>query len=312
MSPTDKRARNNNPRAYASGKDRYKNQDKHRWRKVLVWLISALFSVLLTLAVITHGSWSVWLSVSTAITGVVYALFLLEWYVWKTNLARNRARVVSGIISLVLIIAGFTWQRRLPKSIPRFPAAVEMVMGTSKRDMNAVYWFEIGGTIFPAHTALYLRFVNNGPPAMIDSYTVEALNSAGNWVRLIRIPDLGGAFGAFYWVPDGKFSEAARWEATSIDPQLIDKVIPSHDVVRGWAYFELPEDIDIEPGAKLRIHIRDVMGDESSQEVRAEEGMHEVGSVHVLPMGASNEKTDLSRYEKRYWSENKEPSTPAP
>jgi hypothetical protein len=191
-----------------------------------------------------------------------------------------------------------------PRTKERFPAAVEAVIGQSKRDMNSTYWFAFAGSIFPAHIALFLRFVNDGPPAMIESYRVEALNSKGMWVTLYRIPNLGGEYDSFYWVSSGQFDKAKRWEASSIDPQLINRVIPSHDVVRGWAYFELPEDLEIDRGAKLRIQIKDVTGDESIQEVLVQ-GMGSKGSDLQIPIRMSHDETDLSGYRKEYLSEYK-------
>lgn len=83
-----------NPRTYASAKDRYKNQDKHRWRKVLVWLIPLVFFVPFSVAFVAHGFWFVVSVVATAIVFFFYALFLLEWYVWKTTAQRRAARLV--------------------------------------------------------------------------------------------------------------------------------------------------------------------------------------------------------------------------
>jgi hypothetical protein len=189
----------------------------------------------------------------------------------------------------------------------RFPAAVESVLGTPKRDMNAVFWFALGKSIYPAHVALFLRFVNNGPPAMIEFYRIAALNHKGRWVTLTRIPNMGGGLDTFYWIYDGKFNEAGRLEMTCIDPQLIDYVIPAHHVIRGWAFFEVPEDIDIERGAKLRIQIKDVTGNESIQEVRAEEGG--CATAHWR-FTWSQEKTDLSNRYKKYWSESPDSESP--
>lgn len=306
MSSSAKGPEKQNPGKQSRAKNRDQNQDKYRWRKVAVWLIPIVFSVLLAVAVTAHGILAIWACVLTAITVVGYALFLLEWYVFKQNPARRRARVVCIVLCIAIAAIGITWQRKMPRPSHRFVVAVDMVMGSSKRDMNADYWFVIGDDAFPVHYALFLRAVNTGPPWMIESYTVEALNSKNAWVMLTRVPNLGEEFETFYFAYQGNLKEARKWEAVSFDPQIIDRVIPEHATVRGWAFFETPEDIDIEAGHSLRIHVKDVAGVESTQVVKAEEGTTlNKGSMLKIPMGMSRETKDFSTYRRRYWSENK-------
>lgn len=188
----------------------------------------------------------------------------------------------------------------------RFPAAVEFIFGSAKRDMNPSFWYAIGGAIYPAHAALFIRVVNNGPPSMMRFPEVQARNSKGDWVNLIKIPYPQEGYGAFYRTFDHDLRDAMQWTAPCFEPQIVNRVIPSHDVVRGWAFFEVPEDLEIEPGTKLRIQIRDVAGDESLQEVVTEE------STLLVPMTSSDEKTDLSRHYKYYWSDQKFVNEPAP
>jgi hypothetical protein len=91
------------------------NQDKNRWRKVLVWLIPLFVTVELTIAAISNASRAVWLWVLSIVTAVGYVLFLLEWYIWKEGgQGRKFGRVGCLILAGLIIGGGFYWQQRLP------------------------------------------------------------------------------------------------------------------------------------------------------------------------------------------------------
>jgi len=119
-----KDSKQKNPRKYSSAKERYKNQDKYRWRKALVWLIPLVFFLPFTLMFITHGAWFVWSVALTADIFLGYTWFLLEWHVWKTNPARDRGRYFLALFCIASALFALAWRPSfsitadVPKTIP--------------------------------------------------------------------------------------------------------------------------------------------------------------------------------------------------
>src|SRR5712692_1965796 len=99
MSFKDKSRGRQNAKTRTRGQGRYSNQDKHRWRKVGVWLIPLVFTILVSFAVSGHGLILVWTGVSAAIILLGYTQFLLEWHIWQEDSrTRKRARVSFAIL----------------------------------------------------------------------------------------------------------------------------------------------------------------------------------------------------------------------
>src|SRR5215213_807992 len=93
----------------------YKNVDRHRYRKVFVWIIPLAFAVLLALASIAKGTLFGWFMILAAVVFLGYSLFLMEWYVWKENPARRKARIAFASIAVLSAIILHYW---LPAASP--------------------------------------------------------------------------------------------------------------------------------------------------------------------------------------------------
>ena len=100
----------------ASAKRRYKNVDRHRFRKVFVWVIPIILSIPVTMAFIAKGTLFRWCVIVSLVIFVGYILFLLEWYVWRENPARKRARIGFGFFCLLAVICGILLQRLINDS----------------------------------------------------------------------------------------------------------------------------------------------------------------------------------------------------
>jgi hypothetical protein len=111
-----KSSEHDNPRTYSSAKDRYRNQDKHRWRKVGVWLIPVVLSVLVTLDFFVDGVWFIWSVALTIITFFGYTVLVLEWCVWKVDPARKRLRIAFLIVCALTLLTALGRQSSVPRT----------------------------------------------------------------------------------------------------------------------------------------------------------------------------------------------------
>jgi hypothetical protein len=114
-----KSARKNNLRTYASKKDRYKNQDKHRWRKVAAVLLSVIFFIPFTVVFYAHGVWFVWCVVTSIALLLALALVLLEWHVWKRKW--RLGRISLFFLCGLLMVGGLKWQSSIVSPAARRP-----------------------------------------------------------------------------------------------------------------------------------------------------------------------------------------------
>jgi len=103
------------PKIKQSTRHGYKNADRHRYRKVFVWIIPLIFAVLLTVASIAKGTLFRWSVILAAVVFLGYSLFLMEWYIWKENAARKRARIGFALLALLCGILLHYW---LPAASP--------------------------------------------------------------------------------------------------------------------------------------------------------------------------------------------------
>ena len=104
------------PKPKAPDRLGYKNMDRHRFRKVLVWIIPIIVSGPLGLAFTAKGALFIWSVVLVVIIVLAYALFLLEWYVWKENPARKRARISFVALCVIVAMCGVILQHRITAS----------------------------------------------------------------------------------------------------------------------------------------------------------------------------------------------------
>jgi hypothetical protein len=190
-----------------------------------------------------------------------------------------------------------------------FSAAVEFVIGSNKRGMDSHWWVVYnrpeGLTASPAHVAMFIRLINLKPvPARIAAYSVELQNEKNEWVKLIRVSppfplDLYECFGTLK-----KCVERNEMMMHGLDRPITETMSP-HDPIRGWAFFEVPEEVRIERADPARIVIRDMEGAETALIIKLEHPSLDQGedSVQPIMLGHAGAERDLSGCQLMYWSD---------
>jgi hypothetical protein len=281
-------------------KGKYKNQDKHRWRKVAAWVIPFLI-VPVYLTVTARSISGVWLAVFTWVAFFFYFTLMLEWLVWRESGQRRWLRIVCALLCGLVIGVGFVWRTRTPQP---FSVVAGTQLGDTKRGTRSgVFWAtyksKYGDTMSPAQLAIFIEIVNLQPvSAIVRAYKVEAVSiKTKNWIKLIRV-DV--RFGDVFFCFQGQDPHHAKKVDThnALDYLLPDKTIPSHDAVRGWAFFELPEDID--PNEPIRITVEDASGMTASQITSLEPRSD---YIQTADLNLAAEERDISGYYFRFFSD---------
>jgi hypothetical protein len=169
--------------------------------------------------------------------------------------------------------------------------------------MDALFWHVINSEVItPANMAFVMRLVNlREVPTIIAAYRVEAKNHKGQWVKLEVInvrddyiystlgPELDGAF-------------EMDFRTTCFD-YLASKEIRPREMIRGWAFFQAPEDVCVEHNDLVKIFVKDVEGVETSKTVRIAE--HKDDALHDGPPLSYNEfkQRDLSKLPQKFLSD---------
>jgi hypothetical protein len=150
------------------------------------------------------------------------------------------------------------------------PYAISVVggMGTDKRAPNSgALWFgyqsKFGQTLSPIHRMVFIRLTNlQSVRSMIETYRVEIQTTRGEWVRLTRID---GQTGSIYMI-FGDPQKAILFDMAVLDSVLSNRVINPRETVEGAAFFELPENIEL--NRPLRIYVKDFGGAEMTQTIQ--------------------------------------------
>lgn len=247
-------------KAVARKKGKYKNQDKHRWRKVAAWVIPFV-TVPVYFTVAAQGVSGVWLAVFTWIAFFLYLMLMLEWLVWRERSQRKWLRIACALLCVAMGGFGFIWAGRTPQLfLARIPTAP--VGSYTANPRGGVFWATYnrgtGDVVTPAQLGLFVEIVNQqGREALIDSYTIEAQNNSGKWFKLIRVDATTSP--VFLCFEGGDLHKAKPLDLINgLDRVLKDKAIPAYSTVRGWAFFELPE--SIRESSPFRITVEDNTG----------------------------------------------------
>lgn len=187
---------------------------------------------------------------------------------------------------------------------PPFSVAVEVTIGQEKKEMNASLWFATNAkyesTISPVHRGVFIRLTNlQSKPSMIESLRVEVLNKENVWVKL---PHIDMRFGKLYWV-NKDFQQAIEINVmeNGLDFLLDNKVLQPYQPVRGWIFFELPQDISFL--SPMRIYVRDTEGVETMRIYNPSKKDKYEDSILGGTLKVLKGKWDISRYNKRYYGE---------
>ena len=211
------------------------------------------------------------------------------------------ALVLSVIFYLVLGVISRRTDPDLGSSF--FNLAVDFTLGDGKRNMKAWFWRIINGrAITPLNVALAMRLVNlREVPTTIQAYRVEAKNHKGRWVKLDKI----NVRDDYIYSTMGRELDSALemdFRTTCFD-HLVSNEIQPRGTIRGWAFFQVPEDVRVGTHDLVRIFVEDVEGVEASKVVRIEE--HIEDSIHPSPYFNYNERNrrDLSKLSREFLSD---------
>lgn len=291
------------PQKQSAKKSKHKNQDKHRWRKVAAWVIPFV-TVPVYLTVTAHSVRGVWLAVFTWVAFFLYFMLMLEWLVWREDSQRRWLRIACTLLCGAIVGLGFIWMYKTPQPFSVIAAAQ---LGDTKRGTRSgVFWAtyksKYGDTMSPAQLGIFIEIINlQQVPAIVRAYGVEAISMKTKaWIRLTRVDvRLGDVFFCF----EGQdLNHAKKLDMQNgLDYLLADKTIPPHDAVRGWAFFELPEDID--PKGPMRLSVEDASGRTSSQVTGLEPQSAKTDYIQTADLKLAGEERDISGYHFRFFSD---------
>lgn len=204
------------------------------------------------------------------------ACCIAQIWVWQTD--RHRALKALLMIFAVALVSygvivtidqrgdkpwGVLWKKK--DRSQSFSVVVEQVFGErhSREDVNGHIVLVVGDRCFSAHLGMFISLVSTQRPAMIRTFYVEGQNSRKEWVKLTKPFMPWWGLNEWYWTGLG-LGRAMKWNSQSLDYLIFDKTILAHTPVRGWLFFEVPEDVKIEPGSPVRFHIEDYEGAETT------------------------------------------------
>lgn len=302
-----KKPKKDNAGRYASPKSQEENKEKG-WRYVFVWVVPVAIGFLLAAISIIWASHK-WLAIVAAIGAVIsflgYFLFLAEWYVWQGRTQRKRARWLFGVLGLAVSIAGAFWVHRIwTQSPPAFLATVASELGSYKSERGGVFWAIYhtgnGDTVTPAQLGLYIEIINRqSVPTVIDAYSVEAQNRASEWFSLVRVQGISGE--VFFCIDDPHKARPVDLE-NGLDRQIEEKAIAPQATLKGWAFFELPQ--DIRERSPFRITVEDNTGRAATQITEGADNLKAAKDyVQTAPLHLAAGLKDLTGYRFQMYSE---------
>jgi hypothetical protein len=166
-----------------------------------------------------------------------------------------------------------------------------------------------GDTVSPISLTMFLRIVNlQKVPSEIERYVVEMKIGDTAWVKLARMDVREGE--VFFAVDGLKRTRRIDVRPNGLDYLLGDKALKPHETVRGWVFYEIPDNYIILDGMSIRysITVRDTAGVQFSYTPP-----EETASSKLAPPGTNDaaqsqpwyvrEWRDLSSFHQKYFSE---------
>jgi len=186
---------------------------------------------------------------------------------------------------------------------PDFEIAVEAGW-LHPKSMDENFWLIHGdkkGSIIasPINGLLYIRFTNLGEtPIMIDSYSIEVLNSKQEWVTLVTIDAHSGEVYNRGPTNDLKQARRSNIEQDTFDYAIANKNIEPRHTVRGWVFVEAPE-AGLEGGKEARFNVTDILGNKAARPIKVLTEESQSMQPRLLHVG---ETKDLSQARKQFYS----------
>ena len=172
------------------------------------------------------------------------------------------------------------------------------------KSMDESFWLIHGnkqGLIIasPINGLLYIRFTNLGEtPIMIDSYSIEVLNSKQEWVMLVTIDAHSGEVYNRGPTNDLKQARRSNIEQDTFDYAIANKNIEPRHTVRGWMFLETPE-AGLEGGKEARFNVTDILGNKAARPIKVLTEESQSMQPRLLHVG---ETKDLSQARKQFYS----------
>ena len=173
------------------------------------------------------------------------------------------------------------------------------------KSMDENFWLIHGdkkGAIIasPINGLLYIRFTNLGDtPIMIDSYSIEVLNSKQEWVTLVTIDAQSGEVHNRGPTNDLKQARRSNIEQDAFNYAIANKNIETRHTVRGWVFVEAPE-AGLEGGREARFNVTDILGNKAVKPIKVLTEESQSIQPRLLHVG---ETKDLSQARKQFYSE---------
>ena len=126
-------------------------------------------------------------------------------------------------------------------------------------------------TISPLDQVVFFNIINLQPhSALITQFTYRMKIGSNPWITLVNVPTSS----SIYFVPNPDFGGATEIEPEEmgLDARLRDNSIPSHGVVRGWAFYVIPSDYYTPVGTEVQfqVTIKDAEKNEFTQTFKPE------------------------------------------
>lgn len=272
---------------------------------------AALVVLAAALAVVLSGMIAALLAMGIALTVVLWA---------EPHYFRKRSRTVRAFLTLavwILVVGGLFlasgfWRAKSDDASEPFAVEVETTFVQEHKTLDGARFYlayrsGYGDTVSPVDVTMFLKVVNlQQTRVMVQSFSVE-MNLGGRWTRLVRLIPRGGEI---YFATEG-LHKARRIDVrpNGFDYLIQDRYIEPRETVRGWAFFEIPENFKapLGTGVQYRVKIRDTAGREfvytSPKEVLGSRPLAP-GSDVAQPRDLHvKEWADLSGYHKKFYSQ---------
>jgi len=134
---------------------------------------------------------------------------------------------------------------------------------------------------------------------MIDSYSIEVLNSKQEWVTLVTIDAHSGEVYNRGPTNDLKQARRSNIEQDTFDYAIANKNIEPRHTVRGWIVLETPE-AGLEGGKEARFNVTDILGNKAVRPSKVLTEESQSMQPRLLHVG---ETKDLSQARKQFYCE---------
>jgi hypothetical protein len=183
-----------------------------------------------------------------------------------------------------------------PPVLDAFSSSLKAIVAPSRGERTAAFFWlgygsRFGNTLSPIPLALFIEVTKLKEEATITTFSVDAQNKRGEWVRLLRMEVQDGTV---FLPPRGDFKNAFKVELDTLESQI--GKLEGNKSINGWAFFDTPDGFASD--SPYRINIRDKNGAEHAYALSA-------GRVQTGDAGfkTSRESYDLSKFRQMFYGD---------